>query len=526
MNGMQTTSFEPTSSELSLVVLEQGEIKRYPLGVSKKITIGRATPVSNPDIPLFSPIAGRSHGEFLVIEDQIFYCDKGSKNGTFHNGRKIKQGIKKQTTPIMLNSGDILRIDYEDLSRPDPRGVWMLITSNAVQGEWSVISLAGREETTIGRSSVSCDIVLPRSYISNKHAQITYLNGNYYVSDCGSMDGTWLNGKRIENATLLREKDCFSICDFHFIFTGDSLVYNSEEPPQKKSRHIEPQSIEPRHVEPQHIKPKHNKLVTERQAILKADIREKTVPNPHGGNAIPLIKNIKVDLYQGEMVAILGVSGAGKSTLMDCLNGNEQTGVSGTIQLKGEDLYKNYGRLKCLISSAPQRNVINELLPVEEELRHAALIRLPGDTSKQEIRHRVDSVLSLLRLEEKRKTKIAKLSGGEQKRVSLGIELVADREILCMDEPMANLDVSTIQHILQILHQFAPKDNKCVLTVIHEASLVDLFDRVIILTKANNIGRLSFVGTPTEAKQYYNVDSFDEIYTLLEKNPEQYVKEV
>lgn len=511
MNEMQTTSFESVSSELSLVVLEQGEIKSYPLGFHEKLTIGRATPVSNPDIPLSSPIAGRSHGEFLVIEDQLFYCDKGSKNGTFYNGRKIKQGINKQINPIMLNSGDVLRIDYEDLSRPDPRGVWMLITSNAIQGEWRVLSLADREETTIGRNRLSCDIILPRSYISNKHALVTHLNGNYYVSDCGSMDGTWLNGKRIETAILLREKDCFSICDFHFIFTGDSLIYNSKEPPRKA---------------PQHISLKGNQLVTERQVILRADIREKTVPGLRGGKAIPLLRNIKVDLYHGEMVAILGVSGAGKSTLMDCLNGNEQSGISGTVQLKGEDLYKNYGRLKCLISSLPQRNIINELLPVEEELRHAALIRLPGDTTKQEIKDRVDSVLSLLRLEEKRKTKIAKLSGGEQKRVSLGIELVADREILCMDEPMANLDVSTIQHILQILHQFAHKDNKCVLTVIHEASLIDLFDRVIILTKANNIGRLSFVGTPTEAKQYYNVDSFDRIYSLLEDNPERYVKEV
>ena len=511
MNEMQTTSFEQVLSEFSLIVMEQGEIKRYRLGFPEKLTIGRATPVSNPDIPLSSPIAGRSHGEFFVIGNQLFYCDKGSKNGTFYNGRKIKQGIKKQTNPIMLSSGDVLRIDYQDLSRPDPRGVWMLITSNAIQGEWSVISLTDREETIIGRNSVSCDIVLPRSYISNKHALITYLNGNYYVSDCGSMNGTWLNGKQIEKATLLREKDCFSICDFHFIFTGDSLVYNSKETSCK---------------EPQHIELNHNQLVTEQQVILRADIREKVVPSSRGGKAIPLLKNIKFDLYQGEMVAILGVSGAGKSTLMDCLNGNEQEGVSGTIRLKGEDLYKNYGRLKCLISSAPQRNIINDLLPVEEELRHAALIRLPGDTSKQEIQDRVDSVLSFLRLEEKRKTKIAKLSGGEQKRVNLGIELVADREILCMDEPMANLDVSTIQHILQILHQFAHKDNKCVLTVIHEASLIGLFDRVIILTKANNVGRLSFVGTPTEAKQYFNVDSFDKIYSLLEENPERYVKEV
>ena len=172
MNEMQTTSFEPTSSGLSLVVLEQGEIKSYRLVFPEKLTIGRATPVSNPDIPLSSPIAGRSHGEFLMMGNQLFYCDKGSKNGTFYNGRKIKQGIKKQINPIMLSSGDILRIDYEDLSRPDPRGVWMLITSNAIQGEWSVLSLADREETTIGRNSASCDIVLPCSYISSKHALV------------------------------------------------------------------------------------------------------------------------------------------------------------------------------------------------------------------------------------------------------------------------------------------------------------------------------------------------------------------
>lgn len=245
MKEMQTTSFEPTSSELSLVVLEQGEIKSYRLFFSKELTIGRATPVSNPDIPLSSPIAGRSHGEFLMIGNQLFYCDKGSKNGTFYNGRKIKQGIKKQINPIMLSSGDVLRIDYEDLSKPDPRGVWMLITSNAIHGGWSVLSLANCEELTIGRNSASCNIVLPHPHISDKHALVTHLNGNYYVSDCGSMDGTWLNGKRVENATLLREKDCFSICDFHFIFTGNSLVYNSKEFKRKEPQHIEPQCNQP-----------------------------------------------------------------------------------------------------------------------------------------------------------------------------------------------------------------------------------------------------------------------------------------
>ena len=77
---------------------------------------------------------------------------------------------------------------------------------------------------------------------------------------------------------------------------------------------------------------------------------------------------------------------------------------------------------------------------VEEELKNAAVLRLPGDTSRKGIQQQVDKTLQVLNLEPKRHTQIKKLSGGEQKRVNIGIELVADRQLLCLDEPDAGLD--------------------------------------------------------------------------------------
>lgn len=107
----------------TIIIMENGKARYYGLGAQARMTIGRATAQNAPDIPLTSPIAGRNHGEFVYISNQWFYCDKGSRNGTFYNGKKINAGLNGRVRPVMLQDGDVLRIDYDDLNTPDSRGV-------------------------------------------------------------------------------------------------------------------------------------------------------------------------------------------------------------------------------------------------------------------------------------------------------------------------------------------------------------------------------------------------------------------
>lgn len=114
--------FDSSHGKIILAVREFGRTRRIVLDAQERWRLGRATPENRPDIPLKSQIAGRAHGEFLLIDGQLFYVDKGSTNGTFLNGKKIAAGLKGRANPVLLNDGDALQIDG-DLEAPDPESV-------------------------------------------------------------------------------------------------------------------------------------------------------------------------------------------------------------------------------------------------------------------------------------------------------------------------------------------------------------------------------------------------------------------
>lgn len=496
---MGTTLFSvPAGGGTSLVVLEGSAARTYRLDERTRWTMGRRTTEQTPDIAVDSEIVGRRHGEFFCDRGQWFYCDMGSLNGTYHNDVKIWGGYRVKSRPVALRGGDVLKVDQRDASRSDPRSVWMYFSDTPIQGVWRYYPLEGRRSTVIGRDAGGCDIVQPLSYVSARHARIEERDGRYWLSDCGSTAGTWLNGRRVTGQTPLQEKDRFAVCDCQFIFSGRGLLYNDR-------RQRVPGG--PGNV------------------MLEAHIRSKRVGDQNGRGEKELIRNVQLQIRAGELIALLGGSGAGKSTLMNCLNGTERSGVEGTVRLCGEDLYRNYDRLKCLVGNVPQQNVLNETLSVEQELKYAAKLRLPGDMSRSDIQKQVDKTLEILDLQSKRKSPIRKLSGGEQKRVNIGVELVADRELLCLDEPDAGLDPHAKKELFTTLRYLAHDKGKCVLAIIHDVSEIDMFDKIIMMVKVRDVGRLAFCGSPEEGRKRFGVTNLTEIYALVQNDPERYIAE-
>lgn len=496
---METRPFMPASGGPSLIVLEQGGIRRFDLAAQGRWAVGRAAAGCAPDIPLMSAIASRTHGEISAVNGVWLYLDRGSLNGTLYNGQKIRPGRDGRIYPIPLKDGDILRIDQSKAGQADPRGVWMMFTTQRILGEWSFFPLNPSADTVIGRDPSRCNLVQPLAYVSAQHARITPANGRYYISDCNSTAGTWLNGMAVRGPVCLNEKDRISLCDCHFIYTGSGLVYNRRAAGEAEMQRCG-------------------------DVLLAADIQSKRVKNQNGYGEKELIRNVRVEIRSGELIALLGGSGAGKSTLMNCLNGTEQAGVVGTVRFRGEDLYQNYERLKYLVGNVPQKNILHETLSVEEELKNAAVLRLPGDTSRKGIQQQVDKTLQALNLEPKRHTQIKKLSGGEQKRVNIGIELVADRQLLCLDEPDAGLDPLAKKELFTTLRTLAHQRGKCVLVIIHDVSEIDLFDKIIMMAKVNEVGRLAYAGTPADGKRYFQVNSLTEAYDAVQRDPQRYVR--
>lgn len=503
---METQRYIAQNSGAMLVILEADQVHVCNLDARTEWKIGRYDPDTPdaPDILFSSKIVSRVHGWLKSIEGQWYYVDNPKNlNGTFYNGRKIPRPLSGMKRPTPLSHGDVLRIDNEDLNHGSSQGVLMLFTTAAVTGVWTVYPLK-KQTTLIGRDT-SCDIVEPLPYVSAHHAKISYVNDSFYLSDCGSSAGTFVNGQQVTSSVLLQEKDCISLCDCNYFFLKDRLLY------AKQNRDKELHQLR-------------NTIPAERPVILKADIETKRVKDNNGNGTKELIRDIHLEIRQGTLVALLGTAGAGKSTVMNCLNGMDLAGVQGSVLYRNVDLMKHFDQMKYLIGSVPQKKTFHPTFTPEKEFRIAARKRLPADISKAEIEKRVNETLEMLSMTGVRKNRNSKLSGGEQTRVNVGIELVADRDLLCLDEPDQGLSPNYKHELFEIMRNLAHANGKSVLTIIHDVSEIDLFDQVIMLAKVNGVGRLAFSGSPEEAKEYFGVTDIRNAYALLEKEPQKYVR--
>lgn len=301
---METMPYLSISSSANLVVLEDGAVRSYPLNENQIWKIGRKNPESENDIELESKIVSRKHGQIQSVDGEWYYIDNGSLNGTYYNGSKIKANDHGEFDAVKLSNGDILRIDSDSLDYPEERGVFFLFTTEGIGNQWKTVTL-NKKEISFGRNEEN-DITIPLSYVSGKHMVIRRRDNEYFVMDCDSMAGTWLNGEEIHGEAKLKEKDMIAICDCIMILCGNKIIYNI---PVLKNRTTK-QSIE--EVD-----------LSDHPVILCADIKSRKVKNNRGFGKKELIKDIKLEIQEGTLVAIIGGTGAGKSTVMNCLNGRK-----------------------------------------------------------------------------------------------------------------------------------------------------------------------------------------------------------
>lgn len=495
-----TEKYVKGNTGAKLVIMEGSNISVFPLDRRAEWPVVRAgsSADNNDMIVLHSPIVSKFHACFRQSGGSWYYIDNpDSTNGTLYNGVKIT-APNGMAGKVRLFDGDILRIDNRS-DHSNQNAVLMLFTTTHVDGHWGHYSIRNRKSVIIGRSP-NCDIVQSLPYLSAKHAQITVRNDGVYLNDCGSKAGTYLNRQRVTKPVHLRDKDCFSLADRVFFLVNDMLYYMDGAA----------QAYRPLHL-------------NHKPVILRANIHTKRVKDNSGSGMRELIRDIHLAVKEGTLVAMLGTAGAGKTTVMNCLNGMDLQGVEGSVVYRNVELLQNMNQMKSLIGMVPQQKIFHKTFSPEMEFRFAARKRLPGDTTKQEIKDRVDKTLNMLSIQSVRKTQNSKLSGGEQTRVNVGIELVADRDLLCLDEPDQGLSPNYKHELFEILQRLAHENGKTMICIIHDVSEIDMFDQVIMLAKKDGVGRLAFSGTPQEAKSYFGVDIRD-AYTLLDKHPERYIR--
>ena len=199
-----------------------------------------------------------------------------------------------------------------------------------------------------------------------------------------------------------------------------------------------------------------------------------------GEAEVKALKNINLNLEQGEFVAIVGQSGSGKSTLLHLIGGVDIPS-SGEVIIDGKNIYKLKEKELSILRRRKLGFIFQffNLIPVltaQENIEMPVLL----DNEKIDKKY-MNELLRILGLEERKNNYPSQLSGGQQQRVSIGRALANKPSIILADEPTGNLDSKNSKEVLELLKYCAKKYNQTLILITHDINIAKSADRVITI---------------------------------------------
>ena len=443
----------------------------YPLDKAF-LRVGRAT---DNDIVLPSPIVSGHHAR--IERNQNGYTlrlEPNTTNPLFYRGEPL-------AGETSLHDGDILRIGSQEAGMQVslffqwPAGPSLHSLSNR-------IAFGDQNRLQIGRDPEN-DIHLEAPTISRYHALVERLGQRYRVKDLNSANGTFVNDVRISAETWLQPGDSIRIGPYRFNLEAEALTeFDESGGLQLAATHL-------------------NKWV-------RKDLN--------------ILKDISLVFNPREFVVVVGQSGGGKSTLVDAIAGYRPA-THGAVLVNGVNIYQHFDAIRDQIGFVPQKDIIHVELSVYQELDFAARLRMPADTTPAERHTRIMEVLDNLDLTHRKDVQISGLSGGQQKRVSIGVELLTKPGLFFLDEPSSGLDPGTETALMHLMRRLADQ-GRTIILITHATKNVVLADKVVFLARG---GYLAWFGPPDEALRYFDQFrsekdrrarsmEFDEIYAILD----------
>ena len=321
------------------------------------------------------------------------------------------------------------------------------------------------------------NFVLDAPSVSRYHAILNYENGAQpIISDLRSTNGTFINGQLLTEPRQLSPED--------LVFLGGFLL-------NVDGRTIKQHDLSASSITAQHI--------------------TKTIDGK------TILHNISIAIKPREFIGLMGPSGCGKSTLMDALNGLRPA-TAGNVFINDLDLYQNFNALRRSIGYVPQRDILHDALTVERTLFYAAKLRLRKGTSPEAVENIINEVIQTVGLVEQRHTTFRQLSGGQQKRLSLALELITKPSFLFLDEPTSPLDPETTENMMMLFRRLAD-EGRIVVMVTHKFEKFREMHQIAMLTKG---GRLAFYGPPGDALHYFGCQEPGDIYRYIgARDPDQ-----
>ena len=441
-----------------------------------RILFGRDSDRCDIVIPM-STISG-VHGKIKFANGKTYVGDVGSTNGTYLYRGEIYEWMKPRKY-YQKESGDwILRIDAK--SHVSNQSAVIILTDSLQKSAWQCQTLS-EGLTLIGRGSDNT-IVMDSPGISRKHAAIMNQNGVYTIIDYGSMNGVYVNGKRVNRDERIAEKDMIQIANFLFFVVDGKLLYQG--------------------------------------AMSGVSLRLENISKEvgRGTGRKKILNQVYGDIGSNEFVAIIGGSGAGKTTVMNAMSGFDRD-IEGNVFCNGIDLRRNFNSLKNMIGFVPQQDIIYENLKLKKMLLYTAKMKMSSDTTRAEMELRIYKVLEMVDLTEHADTYIRKLSGGQKKRASIAVELLADPGLFFLDEPTSGLDPDTEQSLMHTLASLSKSEGKTIIMVTHTTQSIHLCDKVIFMGPG---GKICYCGPPSEMNEYFGKQDLVEIYNELAVNTDNW----
>ena len=438
---------------------------RFPLDGQKR-SIGRDVSC---DICLGGVGVSRLHAEIICDSVSPVITDSESTFGIRIDGAPVKEGALVNGSVLTIGI-QILRIDIDDgfisLTLPD--------SENSVSNQQN----DNKKTLKIGRDTAN-DICLPHPLVSRFHAVVKNDHGGLVITDEGSSNSTYVNGRAVRTAPL-DEGDVVHIGPFRFYVSGGKFLRADDL----------------------------NKIKIEGLA-LGLRIKGKK-----------LLDDVSITIEPGAFVALLGASGAGKSTLSRVLCGSVAP-TSGRLFMNGFPASKFGAAFARGIGYVSQQVLLRPELTVWETLTDQSLMRLPGDSTANERLMRAEEVLELMELKRIRNHRVANLSGGEARRLHVGVELLASPSVLILDEPLAGLDPGLIGKFMQLFRRICDRGHTLIL-VTHTLEQLELCDRVVFMQR----GKVLFCGPPQNLCTHFEAPTLSQVYDqAANREPDQQTRQ-
>ena len=462
-------------SSNKLIVLSNGQITEYDLAGMKKDRLFFGSSMQC-DIVINDPVISEIQGKIKLVNDMVYVGDLDDSGKMYlYRDRCYHPMFAKKY--YVKQPGDMF-IRIAGSSSYSSKNVILVFSSISRNSVWSTKKLT-KPQTTIGRDSRN-DIVLENPGVSRKHALLVNSANGYVIYDNNSVNSIYVNGEIVQRAGSMEvhDGDIIQIAGITMFLSENSVIYQQAAGGA---------SLELHNV---------NKIVG------KADDRRK------------ILNHVFCDIGNNEFVAIIGGSGAGKTTVMNAMSGFDYD-ISGKVYCNGIDLRKNFQSLKNIIGFVPQQDIIYENLKLRRMLEYTAQLKMPPDTTKGERDERIQKVLQMVGLEERANEYIRKLSGGQKKRASIAVELLADPGLFFLDEPTSGLDPDTEKSLMNTLAKLSKTENKTIIMVTHTVQNINLCDKVIFMGPG---GKICYCGKPDKMYEYFGKDSLVDVYSELASN--------